>query len=245
MDTEALYRAQSAELQPDRRVSVRPDGTPAPTGYFPDRSWPQQGRVSFSPVFDDRYGGARVEQVGGELVDQHPWFQVTATIVAPPPEGRLDGRDDPMTDGPSAPTPRLLGLFYARAQGTDQTHYLNAPGVTFPPIGSQDGASWSYFQDARIAMMPYAPGPNSNGQMPDSLRAIPPSPPHGWAEQPAMNARQVELDKLTQLGQQKGPHQDRLANSTYAGQSYSATTQHVGGQGTGGTGQTRSWRGRG
>lgn len=231
-----------AARDPNRRLAVRPDGLPAPTGYFPDRSWPEQGEASWSPVMDREYGPARQEVMPGEKVDQHPYLQVSATITAPPQGPRKDGRNDPMQDGPAAPTPRLLGLFYARAQGTDQTHYLDAPGVRFPSNGSQDGASWTYYQDPRLALLPYEPKPDAGGEMPDTLRALPPSPPHGWAEQPAMNARQVELNKMRTMRQQKAPHQDRLANSTYAGQTYSARTAHVGAR-TGGTAPT--WRGRG
>lgn len=233
---------EHAARDPNRRLAVRPDGLPAPTGYFPDRSWPDQGEASWSPVFDREYGPARQEVVGGERVDQHPYLQVSATITAPPQGPRKDGRNDPMEDGPSAPVPRLLALFYARAQGTDQTKYLDAPGVRFPSNGSQDGASWTYYQDPRLALLPYDPQPDAGGEMPDTLRALPPSPPHGWAEQPAMNARQVELNKMRTLRQQKAPHQDRLANSTYAGQTYSARTAHVGAR-PGGTAPT--WRGRG
>lgn len=237
------YAQQAWALRnPNKRRAVRPDGAPAPTGYFPDRSWPDQGTASFSPVHDDEYGPARQEVMPGERVDQHPYLQVTATITAPPQGPRKDGRDDPMEDGPSAPTLRLLGLFYARAQGTDQTKYLDAPGVRFPSNGSQDGASWTYYQDPKLGMLPYDPPPDSGGEMPDTLRALPPSPPHGWAEQPAMNSRQVENAKMRQLKQQKPPHQDRLANSTYAGQSYSARTAHVGAR-TGGS--APSWRSRG
>lgn len=234
-----------AERQPSARRGVRPDGLPAPTGYFPDRSWPEQGTASFSPVYDDQYGPARQETLNGaERVDQHPYLQVTATITAAPQGDRKDGRDDPMRDGPAQPTLRLLGLFHAKAQGTDQTHHLDAPGVRFPSNGSQDGASWSYYQDTKLAMLPYNPAPDAGGEMPDSLQALPPSPPHGWAEQPAMNAREVENAKFRSMGQQKGPHQDRLANSTYAGQTYSATTAHVGAA-KGSSGTTPSWRGRG
>lgn len=232
-----------ARRNPRARRAVRPDGLPAPTGYFPDRSWPEQGSVSFSEVYDDQYGPARQETLNGaEKVDQHPYLQVSATITAAPQGARKDGRQDPMEDGPAAPTLRLLNLFYAKAQGTSVTHFLDAPGVRFPGNGSQDGASWTYYQDAKLGLLPYNPPEGGDGEMPDTLRALPPSPPHGWAEQPAMNARQVENAKMRQLKQQKAPHQDRLANSTYAGQTYSARTAHVGAR-TGGS--SPSWRNRG
>lgn len=239
------YAQQAQALRdPNRRVNVRPDGSPAPFGYYPDRSWPDQGQVTQSPVYDDLYGPARQETLNGaERVDQHPWMQVSATWTPPADCARPSGGNDPMVDGPSSPTPRLLSLFYARAQGSDQTKFLDAPGVRYPSNGSQDGASWVYYQDSRLAMLPYDPAPDANGQMPDTLRALPPSPPHGWASQPAINAKQAELDKMRQLRGQRAPHQDRLANSTYAGQSYGARTAHVGAAPA--TGTTPSWRSRG
>lgn len=243
--SEVFYRPGAAELAPGRRLAAMPDGRPAPTGYYPDRSYPDQGQASFSEVYDELYGPARQEKLNGfEDVDQHPYLQVTANWTPEPQSGRLDGRDDPMNDGPAQPTLRLSNLFYQRAIGTSVTNYLDAPGIRYPPNGSQDGASWTYYQDARLALLDYNPPADGNGEMPDTLRAMPPSPPHGWAAQ-AVNARQLELDKAQVLRGQKGPHQDRLANSTYAGQSYSATTSHVGASGTGGTGSTRSWRSRG
>lgn len=239
---ETYAQQARAGLRPDRRLPARPDGAPAPTGYFPDRSWPEQGQASWSPVYDDQYGPARQETLdGAEKVDQHPFLQVSATITAPPQGPRKSGRNDPMEDGPAAPTLRLLGLFYARAQGTDQTRHLDAPGVRFPSNGSQDGASWSYYQDPKLALLPYNPAPDANGEMPDTLRALPPSPPHGWTEQPAINSKAADNAKMKTLRQQARPHQDRLANSTYAGQTFSQQTAHVG-QAAGGA---PSWRRRG
>lgn len=244
MDTYA--QLQRARLRPDRRLPERPDGTPAPTGYFPDRSWPQQGQVTDSPVYDELYGPARYESLdGAESVDQHPYLQISATWTPPADVPRPSGRDDPLTDGPAAPTLRLLGLFYQRAQGSDQTHYLDAPGRRFPSNGAQDGASWAYYQDSRLAMLPYNPADDAGGEMPDTLQALPPSPAHGWAAQPAVNSRQAELDKMRVLKGQRPPHQERLANSTYAGQSYSARTAHVGARQAARGGSTPSWRTRG
>jgi len=240
-----IYRRDSGQLAPDRRATVRPDGTPAPTGYYPDRSGPQQGQATFSPVYDQLYGPARQEMLdAAELRDQHPYLQISGTWTPPPAGPRRDGRTDPQTDGPGQPTLRLLTMFRQRAQGTSDTHLMNAPGIRYPTNGSQDGASWTYYQDPALAMADFAPAADSvDGQMPDSLRALPPSPAHGWTEQPVFNAKELDNLKFRQLRQQQGPHQDRLANSTYAGQSYSATTSHVSQAAATATTPTRRHRG--
>lgn len=238
---EAFYRTPVPTAEVDRETRARPDGSPAPTGYFPNRSWPQQGVASFSPTNDDLagcspasggrglYGPDRVEALDDvERVDQHPWLQVSATWTPMPDTERPSGHDDPLADGPPQPTLRMLQLFYARAQGTMSTRFLDVPGRKFPPNGSQDGSSWAYYQDPARAMAAYDPAPGQD-EMPDSLRALPPSPAHGWTEQPAYNAKERENTKsLRDLKQQAKPHQDRLAPSTYAGQSYSASTAHAG-----------------
>lgn len=222
-----LYRPDSRTLQPGRRLAARPgDGQPKPTGYYPDLVGERsRDYVTTSPVED--YGGrpARLE-VGSkfEAVDQHPFLQVDQ-LWTPPQQGeRKTGQDDPAADGPPRPTIRLLQMFYARAQGTDRTQFDNVPGRRFPTNGSQDGSSWTYYQDAAVAMAPLG----ADGKAPDSLRAIPPSPAHGWTVRPVVNATAAEVRKAATLRQQQTPHQDRLAPATAAGQTYSQRTALVG-----------------
>ena len=236
------YRPTSADLDPHAEVYVTADGRPHPTGYFPDRSSPQQGRADWSPVWDDTYGPSRFEAVGGELVDQHPYLQVSATWQPYPEDERPSGHDDPLADGLPAPTPRLLSLWFMTARGSSRDQYDDVPGRQFPQNGSQDGCTWVYYQDPVRALAPYDPAPDSGGQMPDTLRALPPSPAHGWASQPVMVAQQWDRMKMDSLPQQRGVNQNRLANSTYAGQSYGSRTAHVGDLGSG---QTMSRRSRG
>lgn len=224
-----LYRPDSRTLNPGRRLAVRPgDQMPKPTGYYPD----MVGERSRDYVSDHdvlTYGGTDVcrhEVVSPyERVDQHPFVQVDATWWPGRQSGRLDGRNDPLVDGPAAPVLRMLGLFYQRAAGTSNTRFMDVPGRTFPANGSQDGVSWAYYQDARLAM---APAPADGSPAPDSLRAISPSPTHGWTVRPVVNIKQAELNKAKQLRQQKSGRQDRLATATAAGQTYSQRTAHVG-----------------
>jgi hypothetical protein len=235
-----LYRRDSRTLDPNLRISANPQGLPKPTGRYPE-NWGERSRdyVSDHDVLD--YAGrCRTEYLSQfEYVDQHPFVEVSATWT--PVQGeRKDGRHDPLQDGPPAPVVRLLQLFYQRAQGTSTTRFMDVPGRQFPVAGSQDGASWIYYQDARTAMQPL----DENGRAPDSLRSLPPSPPHGWTSRPVINATQAETRKSATLRQQQTPHQDRLAPSTAAGQTYSARTARVG-QGQQQTGSIPSWRPRG
>lgn len=250
----AFYRRRPDATQVAERLTTRPDGTPAPTGYFPNRTNPQQGRAGFSPTNEQLYGSSpasgdpglyapdRVELLLGEQVDQHPWLQVTSSWTPAPNLERPDGRNDPLTDGPAQPTPRQLSMYKRTAGGTSVTRYLDAPGRVFPSNGSQDGSTWTYYADAQRQLDPYNPNPGET-EMPDSLRALPPSPAHGWTERAVFNAKEADNDKMRQLHQQQGPHQDRLASSTYAGQSFGADTTHIGTQVSAGSYPSRRSRG--
>lgn len=241
-----IYRPDSRTLQPARRLSVRPgDQQPKPTGYYPDL-YGERSRdfVSTSEVLEyGPYGNRPARgQVcdSSEAVDQHPFVQVDQMWTPPMQGERKDGRNDPAADGPARPTLRILQLFHQRAQGTSATRFLDVPGRRFPTNGSQDGATWVYYQDAAAAMSPL----NADGSAPESLRSLPPSPAHGWTVRPVINASAAENRKARSLRQQRSPHQDRLAPATGAGQTYSARTAHVG-QGLQRTGTIGSRRPRG
>lgn len=231
-----IYMRQSGDIDTTVRWDHNPHGVPAPTGYYVNLKGVELGRVTQSPVM--AYIDRARRQVGDIAVatDQHPFAQVTATWQRESYEHR-DGRNDPLSAGLPTPVMRLLQLFYQRAQGSSDTRFLDVPGRTFPPYGSQDGVSWAYYQDARIAMS----AADADGNAPDSLRAIPPSPAHGWTSIPAINATAAEVRKSATLRQHKGPHQDRLSNATAAGQSYSQRTAHLPNH----TGATPSRRPRG
>lgn len=246
MDTEAFYEQSKSLGEVSRRTRTAPGGRPAPTGYYPDVRGQIQQPITIGPVFDDLY---RTTVVGandpGETVDQHPWLYVTQTWTPPENFERPSGVQDPLTDGPPQPTIQNLALHYRRESGTQVTAYYDAPGHTFPRNGSQDGAAWTYYQDPTRALMPYDPAQTDGGQMPDTLRSIPPSPAHGWAMRPLVNAQAAINAKTAALVQEQPGKQERLANSTYAGQTYSQTTARAGQAGGGSYGTVHSRRRRG
>lgn len=221
-----FYQRRSADLNPRGRTNMRPGGVPAPTGYYRDMTGVNQAPAIETGVCDELYRDwGTVGRLTDEKVDQHPYMQVSATLSPAPAGPRRDGRNDPLVDGLPAPTPRLLGLFYRRAAGTSHTRLDDVPGHVFPKVGSQDGASTTWAVDPAVAMAPY--NLDANGEQPDSLKKVRPSPAHGWTAQPVFNVKATENRKAVQLIQQKNGRQDRLAASTYSGQSYSSRTAHV------------------
>lgn len=209
-----------------------PDGTPAPTGYFPNVSGNVGHAVVQAPMLDALYAVNETiipESLGAaESVDQHPFLHVAATWTPPADDPRPSGVSDPLAAGPPMPTLMDVSLWYQREQGSSNTSFMDVPGHKFPQLGSQDGASSTYFQDSALVQAPYNQSMLVGGEMPDTLRALPASPAHGWTEQPVMvSAQEEQLVKYESLPGQQPPHQDFLANSTIAGQSYGLTTAHV------------------
>lgn len=229
-----FYQRRSADLNPQATVYTYPDGSPAPTGLHPDMTGVNQRPASlYSQVYDDQYRDwGTVGPFTDESIDQHPYLQVSATWTPPPAGPRRDGRDDPLTAGPPRHEPRLLGMFQRATAGNSISRLMDVPGHTFPTTGSQDGASTTWYVDPGVAMAPYTIDPVT-GQQPDSLKTVPPSPAHGWTAQPVFNVKATENRKaLSELRQQTGNRGDRLAASTYAGQSYSARTAYVANNGS-------------
>lgn len=229
MDTEDFYDKPLDMREVALRRGRTPRGMPAPTGYYPHVRGQLQYPIQIGPVYDELYRAAVVgANDPGEKVDQHPWLYVTNTWTPAPDSTRPSGVQDPLTDGPPQPTIRDLSLHYRRESGTSVTQYYDAPGHVFPRNGSQDGAAWTFYQDPTRALMPYDVAQTTGGQMPDTLRSLPPSPPHGWAVRPVQNAQAAINAKTAALVHQAPPKQERLANSTYAGQTYGQTTARVG-----------------
>lgn len=220
------------------------DWGPAPTGYYPDRNADNIGQVyNDYPVMEPNgsAGGAVVPTtaVNAERVDQHVFMQVSGTWVPITHEqgnGRPTGRHDPRTDGPAAPVPRILSTWYYRGSGSQRTAYMDVPdGRRFPRTGSQDGSSTTWYQSIAAALAPYnvdpaaydAKRPEESTAMPDSLTAIPAGPNHGWSAIPVSTGPMIVRNQTRRRRQQKNVGQNRLANSTYAGQTYSQSTAHV------------------
>lgn len=242
------------ELNPDLRDASYPgaivnaNGTPnpqeinpaAPTGYLPDaRTVPQaaydrdqdtSGIVEYDPTFP-------VEPLdSAETVDQHAFMNVTATITADDDDPRKTGTRDPMVSGPARPDTVLLSLQNYRGAGTDNNKYMDVPdGRTFPLYGSQDGTTWTVYENAQDAtapldtsQSPVPDDPSQNVRAQSTWNVLKPGPAHGWTSVPVVNVKAADNLKSTkQLRQQQAPHQDRKANSTVAGQTYSQQTASV------------------
>lgn len=234
-----FYQPTSSDYDTSVRWDANPQGIPAPTGYYVNMNGVEQGRVTDSPISDFVPQGREELLNSSELVDQHPFTQVSATWTPAPNRDRPDGHHDPLTDGPPAPVVRNLQLFYQKSQGTSVTGFMDVPGREFPLYGSQDGAAWTYYQDPVIAMMPA----DEYGNAPDSLRSLPPSGAHGWTSVPVINSQQGDIDKSNALTQQRGAHRDLISNATAAGQSFTQRAAHL--PSNTGPGSTGSWRTRG
>jgi hypothetical protein len=211
----------------------------APTGYLPDaRTTPQtpyDRARDVTGILELRSAPVQVLD-SAELVDQHPFLHVTATITADDCDPRKTGTRDPMLSGPARPDTVLLSLFEYRGAGTSNTKYKDVPdGRVFSPYGSQDGSTWLPYQDASIAVAaldtrnsPAHADPSRNRTAQPTGKRLPPGPSHGWTSVPVVNVKAADNLKSTKLlRQQQSPHQDRKANSTVAGQTYGQRTASV------------------
>jgi hypothetical protein len=213
-----------------------------PTGYLPDARQsvqiPYDRTADLSGITEYRDSRFPTEPLDcSETVDQHPMMHVTATITVADDDPRKTGTRDPMISGPARPDTVLLSIFQYEGMGTDRTTYMDVPdGRVFSPYGSQDGTTWIVYQDAMAALgafndtgMPVPEDPSRTAQALPTLARMAPGPSHGWTSVPVVNVKQEINTKSTRLlKQQAPPHQDRKANSTIAGQSYSQRTASVG-----------------
>lgn len=246
----------SPSKQPNRELTQRPtqirpvlqttssDWGPAPTGYYPDRNGDTIGQVRNDYLImepNGSSGGPVVPNgaVNAERVDQHAFTQVSGTWVPlthSQGDGRPTGKHDPRTDGVAAPVQRLLSTWYYRGAGNQRTAYMDVPdGRRFSRVGTQDGSSTTWFQAVAAALAPYnvdpatydAKLPEASTAMPDSLSAIPAGPNHGWSSIPVSTGPMLARNQTRKRRGQKNVGQNRLAMSTYAGQTYSQSTAHV------------------
>jgi hypothetical protein len=251
VDPYARYDQLPGGIRNDHAIT-----TAVPTGYYPDARQ-NPGAPLYQGAADAEYNaGFPVEMFDcSERLDQHPAMHVAATWTpSPDGNGRRTGTRDALESGPARPDTMLLSLFEYRGAGTGRTRYMDVPdGREFSPYGSQDGSEWVPYQDAAAALAPLdtsqSPVPQDPSQPPRAQSTqyrLPPGPSHGWTSTPVANVREVDNRKATkQLRQQKSPHQDRLANSTYAGQTYSQRTATVQQAGAAGQAVNDPWRERG
>lgn len=211
----------------DQRTTVMPDGYPAPTGYYPNLSGHIQAPIVGNEVYDEQFAPTVIQGANNwtQTVDQHPWMYVTDKWTPAPYTTRPDGHQDPLTDGPSMPDIIDMNMYFDRWQGSSVTAFMDVPGMKFPPVGTQDGVSWTYVQDSARGLTPYNPALlDAKGEMPDTMRGLAPGPNHGWTSVPVQNEQQEANLRAATTQQQVPGHQDLQAASTYAGQSYGAGT---------------------
>lgn len=239
-ETDSRYPGYVAQgngvLDPQELFPARPTGYLPHTDDLPQVPYDRAWNVQDTPEYSD--SAFPVELLdSSEVLDQHPFMHVTATITAPDDGPRRTGTRDPMDSGPARPDTVLLSLFQYVGAGTNSgNRYMDVPdGRTFSPYGSQDGSTWTVYQDAAEALAPLdtseypAPhDPSQNRKAQRTLAAIAPGPAHGWTEVPVVNDKQAINDKGKRQGfKQLPPKQDRKANSTVAGQTYSQVTATV------------------
>lgn len=230
-------------IQPVNQTTANTWGT-APTGYYPDFNQEVQGQAynDYDVIEPNGSSGGPVvptTAVNAELVDQHVFTQVSGTwtpLTHEQGNGRPTGRFDPQTDGPTEPTQRLFSNWYYRGAGNSRTAYMDVPdGRKFPNTGAQDGSSTTWYQSIQAAMAPYNidPAAYSSAQpydstaMPDSLSSIPSGPSHGWSAIPVASGTHINRVQTAKRKGQKSVGQNRLAQSSYAGQTYSQSTAHI------------------
>jgi hypothetical protein len=221
-----------------------------PTGYLPNADGvPQRALIdaqrgipgSVYEYSDGRFPPELLD--ASERIDQHPFMHVTATITVADDNPRKTGTRDPMDCGPARPDTVLLHLHEYRGAGFSNTKYSDVPdGRKFSPYGSQDGSTWVQYQDATavispldLSQSPARDDPSQNRTAQPTQGRMAPGPSHGWTSVPLHNVKAADNLKSTrQLKQQKSPHQDRKANSTILGQTYSQRTSTVRQAGTAG-----------
>lgn len=224
-----------------------------PTGYYPDMNGETMGRYDtpLDNLVVAPYGSpgapALIPTEPGsshDRVDQHPMLQVSASWTPSPyGNGRPDGGHDPLTDGTPRPELFNISMHYHRESGASRTRNMDVPdGRRFSPFGTQDGVTTIMYVDTAASLEPFNPDPKT-GQHRETLMRVAPGPSHGWSAVPAIPGPVQDAAKIGQLRRQKNVRQNRLANSTYAGQTYSQQTAHVANPSGGGV--IGSWRSRG
>lgn len=196
----------------------------------------------------------------GEFHSRTPFWRGNQ-YVPPEETGRRSGYPDPPSSGPQRPSLHQEYNNWSMWDGSDFTHYADdltrdyqtvSGNTRMPviPIGQQDG-TYTRIAGGELGfhrVYDRAPDDAGPGNNPVSVedttyttrhgaRSIAPGPsyvfngpPHGLHSQTAPDG----LDNLRSRmasPQMRTVRQDRLSNSHYSGQSYSAATQHQGGGG--------------
>ena len=213
-------------LQAGERRTQTPDGLPAPTGYYPNiyRGTVNPGIKPNPHVFQHNKDTSPYDpdwqQFDRTIMKQRmPVERVSSTWV-PTPGDRPSGTVDPLESGPVPTTIRMLSREYRVMGGTSNTRNMDNNVTPKSKYGRQDGVSWTETIDPVRSNHKLSPPSDES-----SLVLVAPSGPHGLHSQLPLDIRRQSNTKRLQRPQQQSTRQNRLANSPYVGQSYSATTQ--------------------
>lgn len=229
------YFTQVSEDDPDVRLDVAPRsgsrgvGQARVTGYYPN------------VISGSSKGGEREVPQGGTLHDgvsnmrpsktqfdalvsyqRMPYFNNSSPYVPDQQTGRLSGRQDPLASGPERATLHMMSRSNYTQRGTTNTRQLDNQVIQFSEIGVQDGVSYVTTMDPMKSNPRLTPFTTES-----AVVHIPPSGPHGTHSRNPVKQKAVSNANFRAKAQQNAIGQNRLANSNRAGQSYSATTQHI------------------
>lgn len=215
-------------LEAGERRTQTPDGVPAPTGYYPNiyRGTDTPGTKPVPHVFQHNKDTSPYDpdwqQFDRTIMKQRmPVERVSSTWV-PDHSERNSGIVDPLESGPVPTTIRMLSREYMVQRGTSNTRNMDNNITQKSPYGQQDGASWTETIDPIRSNYKLSPPSDES-----SLVRVAPSGPHGLHSQLPLAIRKQSNTKRLQRPQQQAARQNRLANSPYVGQSFSATTQQA------------------
>lgn len=235
------YLTRRYEPDPSVRFPTAPNagaqgnGQARVTGYYPNvisgSSKGGQREVPQGGTLHDGVSNMRPSKTQFDTLVSYqrtPYYRTPSPYVPEEQTGRLSGRQDPLASGAELPTLHTMSRSNYIQRGTTNTRQLDNTVIEFSTIGVQDGVSYVTTMD------PIKSNPRLSPYSPDSaVTHIAPSGPHGTHSRNPKKAKAQSNANYTQKDQQRAIGQNRLANSNRAGQSYSATTQHLGNDTTG------------
>ncbi len=139
--------------------------------------------------------------------------------------GRSSGIHDPLADGPVRPSLRMLMVDHRRESGTDATRTYDPRRPKYSRFGTQDGFATRVWGGTPGFFMAYGQRGSGESVGSDTSGAVmlPATVSHGLHTH-TVNQRRTTAKNYRSTPQMVPGRQDRLANSTRAGQSYSQTT---------------------
>jgi hypothetical protein len=229
------YAMERPEPNPRIRKSVTRTNAEAPNGYYPNITQgsyvggPYEQPINYTNPPASTTMRPSWEENDGKIVRQrYSYIKQTSTLVPNPDPERNPGVLDPLASGPARDSVRTLSRSFYRQAGTSDTRSLDNNVVQFSPYGQQDGVSWTVAVDPKLSNPLFTPATyDADGNQESSVVRIPPSGPHGLHSVYPARARAQNVASFKAQPQQRATGQNRLANSNRAGQTYSATTQHL------------------